>query len=78
MWLARVGKERIEEAIDPEQAIDRAFETYLKKGYCAMLSFCLLALSSCANEPERSRLLQALREMRLSKNKRGTIKKSAF
>lgn len=33
MWLARVGSERIEETIDPEQAIDRAFETYLKKGY---------------------------------------------
>ena len=33
MWLARVGKERIEETIDPEQAIDRALETYLKKGY---------------------------------------------
>ena len=33
MWLARVGAERIEETIDPEQAIDRALETYLKKGY---------------------------------------------
>ncbi|MBQ4087239.1 MAG: Bro-N domain-containing protein [Clostridia bacterium] len=33
MWLAQVGRERIEETIDPEQAIDRAFETYLKKGY---------------------------------------------
>ena len=33
MWLARVGQERIEETIDPEQAIDRALETYLKKGY---------------------------------------------
>lgn len=32
-WLAMVGRERIEEAIDPEQAIDRALETYLKKGY---------------------------------------------
>ena len=32
-WLAMVGKERIEETIDPEQAIDRALETYLKKGY---------------------------------------------
>ena len=32
-WLARVGSERIEETIDPEQAIDRAFETYFKKGY---------------------------------------------
>ena len=32
-WLAMVGKERIEETIDPEQAIDRALNTYLKKGY---------------------------------------------
>lgn len=32
-WLARVGRERIEETIDPEQAIDRALETYQKKGY---------------------------------------------
>ena len=33
LWLAAVGRERIEETIDPEQAIDRALETYLKKGY---------------------------------------------
>ena len=33
MWLAQVGRERMEETIDPEQAIDRALETYLKKGY---------------------------------------------
>ena len=32
-WLAKVGSERIEETIDPEKAIDRAFATYLKKGY---------------------------------------------
>ena len=32
-WLAQVGRERIEETIDPEQAIDRALETYQKKGY---------------------------------------------
>lgn len=32
-WLAMVGRERIEETIDPEQAIDRALDTYLKKGY---------------------------------------------
>ena len=32
-WLAMVGRERIEETIDPEQAIDHALETYLKKGY---------------------------------------------
>ena len=33
LWLAEVGRERIEETIDPEQAIDRALTTYLKKGY---------------------------------------------
>lgn len=33
MWLAAVGRERIEETIDPELTIDRALETYLKKGY---------------------------------------------
>ena len=33
LWLAQVGRDRIEETIDPELAIDRALETYLKKGY---------------------------------------------
>ena len=33
MWLTQVGRERIEETIDPELTIDRALETYLKKGY---------------------------------------------
>lgn len=33
LWLAEVGRERIEETIDPEQAIDRALETYQRKGY---------------------------------------------
>jgi len=33
MWLAAVGRERIDETIDPELTIDRALETYLKKGY---------------------------------------------
>ena len=33
MWLAQIGRERIEETIDPELTIDRALETYLKKGY---------------------------------------------
>ena len=32
-WLARVGRERIEETIDPELTIERALKTYLKKGY---------------------------------------------
>lgn len=33
MWLAEIGKERIDEIIDPELTIDRALETYVKKGY---------------------------------------------
>ncbi len=33
MWLAEVGRDRIEETIDPELTIDRALDTYLKKGY---------------------------------------------
>jgi len=37
-WLAMVGRERIEETIDPEQAIDRALETYLKKVHQRLLA----------------------------------------
>lgn len=33
LWLAQVGSERIDETIDPELTIDRALDTYLKKGY---------------------------------------------
>ena len=33
LWLAQVGRERIEEVIDPELTIERALETYAKKGY---------------------------------------------
>jgi hypothetical protein len=33
LWLAAVGRERIDETIDPELTIDRALSTYLKKGY---------------------------------------------
>ena len=33
MWLAQVGRERMEEVIDPELTIERALETYAKKGY---------------------------------------------
>lgn len=33
IWLAAIGRERIDETIDPELTIDRALETYLKKGY---------------------------------------------
>ena len=35
LWQAQVGRERIEEIIDPELTIDRALETYSKKGYPA-------------------------------------------
>ena len=33
LWLAKVGNERIDELADPELTINRALETYLKKGY---------------------------------------------
>ena len=33
MWLASLGKERIDEVFDPEKAIDRAIDYYRKKGY---------------------------------------------
>ena len=33
MWLAKTGRERIDEIEDPEMGIDRLMETYLKKGY---------------------------------------------
>jgi len=33
MWLAQLGKERMDETADPEIAINRAFQTYLRKGY---------------------------------------------
>lgn len=33
LWLAMVGRERIEEIIDPELTIERALDTYAKKGY---------------------------------------------
>ena len=33
LWLAQVGKERIDETIDPEITINRALETYRRKGY---------------------------------------------
>jgi len=33
IWLAQLGKERIDEVADPEIAIDRAFQTYLRKGF---------------------------------------------
>lgn len=33
LWLARVGSERLDEIVDPELAINRALETYARKGY---------------------------------------------
>lgn len=33
MWLAEVGKNRLDEIADPEKAIQRAYDTYRKKGY---------------------------------------------
>jgi hypothetical protein len=33
MWLAKIGSERIDETADPELTIERALETYLRKGY---------------------------------------------
>ena len=33
LWLAKVGRERIDEIEDPESGIDRLMETYLRKGY---------------------------------------------
>ncbi len=35
MWLAMVGRERIEEDIDPKLTINRALEAYARKGYDA-------------------------------------------
>ena len=33
LWLAQVGRERMEETVDPELSIDRALETYARLGY---------------------------------------------
>lgn len=45
LWLAEVGRERIEETIDPELTIDRALDTYLKKGYSReWINQCLQAI----------------------------------
>ena len=51
LWLAQVGRERIEETIDPELTIDRALETYLKKGYSReWINQRLQSHSRCARE----------------------------
>lgn len=45
LWLASIGRERIDETIDPEITIDRALETYLKKGYSReWINQCLQAI----------------------------------
>ena len=44
-WLAQVGRERIEETIDPEQAIDRALETYQKRDMVQTGFICSFFLS---------------------------------
>ena len=33
LWLAKVGKERLDETADPQLAIERAVETYRRQGY---------------------------------------------
>ena len=48
MWLAQVGRERIEETIDPELTIERALETYLKKGILGSGSTSGYRLFRCA------------------------------
>ena len=50
-WLAMVGRERIEETIDPEQAIDRALETYLKKGLFRGMG---TSAAACHPHPQRT------------------------
>ena len=61
--LAQVGRERIEETIDPELTIERALESYLKKGYTRELNearflniFIEKRASSCPQSLEKSRL----------------------
>lgn len=50
--LARVGYERIEETDDPELALDRAMETYLKKGYStAWINQRLKSIETARNSP---------------------------
>ena len=47
MWLAQLGKERIDEVADPEIAIDRAFQTYLP-AVCAVSGDISVDCHSCA------------------------------
>ena len=50
LWLAQVGRERIEETIDSELSIDRALNTYLRKGYSReWINQCLQAIRCAGN-----------------------------
>ena len=60
-WLAMVGKERIEETIDPEQAIDRALDTYLKKCLSVAIQFTQNFLGA---EPECGQVCKFVKEFR--------------
>lgn len=62
MWLAEVGKERIDEIIDPELTIDRALETYANKGYSR--EWIKSAPSSYSSKKRAYRLLEQPRDQR--------------
>ena len=66
LWLAQVGRERIEEVIDPEITIDRALETYAKKGYS----------KEWINQ--RLQAIQVRKELTDEWNKRGVKKGSEY
>ena len=52
LWLAQIGRERIEETIDPELTIDRALETYLRKGYSKNQGMQLLSVRNNSGTSE--------------------------
>ena len=66
MWLAQVGRERMEEVIDPELTIERALETYAKKGY------------SREWINQRLQAIQVRKELTDEWNKRGVKKGAEF
>ena len=66
LWLALVGRERIEEVIDPELTIERALETYAKKGY------------SREWINQRLQAIQVRKELTDEWNKRGVKKGSEY
>lgn len=63
-WLAMVGRERIEETIDPEQAIDRALETYLKRAIPRM------GTSAAACHPHSQRADRRMEKARRAEGQR--------